>query len=389
MKRARILIAAVGMQTCLGATYAWAVFVPPLRALTGLSQGALQLPFSLFYVVFPLTMVLSGTLLPRLGPRRCAVFGGCAFGAGWLLAGLGGTGGFALTVAGIGLLAGVGVGFAYIVPIATCIRWFPRHRGLVTGIAVAGFGGGAALVSQAAGYLMKEQSLSPFGVFGRLGLVFLLLVVIGGAAMENPPAAAGSGPPRRAARLPLSRIRGRRLFWVLYAAMFTGLAAGFAVNANLRDLCPGIGVRAGVTAVSLFAVTNALGRLLWGGLFDRLSPRGVLPANLLCQAALLLGSPWILRSEAGLLGFACIAGLNYGGVLVIYASSAAGVWGNDNVGQVYGWLFSSNAPAALAPLLAGLAFDRSGEFIFALRVLGLLLLAAALWAGRALVRPSA
>ena len=55
---------------------------------------------------------------------------------------------FSFTVLGIGLLGGVGVGFAYLVPIATCILWFPRHRGLVTGIAVAGFGGGAALIAQ-------------------------------------------------------------------------------------------------------------------------------------------------------------------------------------------------------------------------------------------------
>jgi OFA family oxalate/formate antiporter-like MFS transporter len=165
--------------------------------------------------------------------------------------------------------------------------------------------------------------------------------------------------------------------------MFTGLAAGFAVNANLRDLFPGSGVRAGILAVSLFAVANALGRILWGGLFDRVSARGVLRANLLCQAAVLLCGPWFLDSEPGLIAFACLTGLNYGGVLVIYASSSARIWGNENVGQVYGWLFSSNVLAALAPLLAGLAYDLSGEFTTVLRVIGALLLAAAIGMGRA------
>jgi OFA family oxalate/formate antiporter-like MFS transporter len=112
MKRYRVLIAAVLMSLCLGATYSWSVYVPALKQISGLSQGAVQLPFSVFYVVFPLTTIVSGTLLSRLGPRVSAVAGGTAFGGGWMLAGLGGRH-FAFTVAGIGVLAGVGVAFAY------------------------------------------------------------------------------------------------------------------------------------------------------------------------------------------------------------------------------------------------------------------------------------
>jgi OFA family oxalate/formate antiporter-like MFS transporter len=381
MKRYRILAAAVVMTLCLGATYSWSVYVPALKQISGLSQGAVQLPFSVFYAVFPLTVILSGTLLSRLGPRVCAVAGGIAFGGGWMLAGLGGSH-FAFTVTGIGMLAGVGVGFAYIVPIAVCIQWFPRHRGLVTGIAVAGFGGGAALVSQAAGHLMHVQGLTPFAVFGRFGLTFLAVVTLAGLAMEAP-ALERNGEPARRTRLPLAAVLGRSSFWVLYAAMFCGLAAGFAVNANLRDLCPGSGPRVGILAVSLFAVANALGRVLWGWLFDRVASSGrVIRANLLCQAAVLLCGPWFLRSEPGLLVFALLTGLNYGGVLVVYAASAARLWGNENVGQVYGWLFSSNAAAALAPVLAGVVYDRTGQFTGFLFALGLVLLAAALPAVR-------
>ncbi|MGD8369109.1 MAG: hypothetical protein PVG78_15835 [Desulfobacterales bacterium] len=122
MKRYLILGAVVVMQMCLGATYSWSVYVEPLRALTGLKQGPVQAPFSVFYFAFPATMILSGTVLARTGPRVCAVGGGILFGSGWLLASLG-RHHFLLTTAGIGLVAGMGVGFAYIVPIATCIRF--------------------------------------------------------------------------------------------------------------------------------------------------------------------------------------------------------------------------------------------------------------------------
>ncbi|HBG18856.1 MAG TPA: hypothetical protein DDY32_06145, partial [Desulfobulbaceae bacterium] len=136
-----ILPAAVLMQMCLGATYSWSVYVQPLKALAGLQQGSAQIPFTVFYFVFPLTVMFAGMLLPRLGPRVCAVTGGLCFGGGWLLASLG-VHSFVFTILGIGLLAGIGAGMAYIVPIAVCIRWFPRAKGLVTGVAVAGFGGG-------------------------------------------------------------------------------------------------------------------------------------------------------------------------------------------------------------------------------------------------------
>ena len=81
-----ILLSAVMMQMCLGATYSWSVYVQPLKALTGLQQGPVQIPFTTFYFIFPLTMMLAGTILPKIGPRLSAIIGGFLFGSGWLLA---------------------------------------------------------------------------------------------------------------------------------------------------------------------------------------------------------------------------------------------------------------------------------------------------------------
>ena len=93
------------MQMCLGATYAWSVFVLPLKQATGILQATAQLPFSLFYFAFPATMMVTGSLLPRIGPRRCAVIGGLVFGGGWMMAALGSVH-IAFTTLGIGLMAG-------------------------------------------------------------------------------------------------------------------------------------------------------------------------------------------------------------------------------------------------------------------------------------------
>jgi len=215
LRRYLVLLAAVLMQTCLGATYSWSVFVAPLKTLCSLSQGAAQLPFSVFYIVFPATMIFSGTLLSRFGPRRCAMAGGVLFGGGWLLASLGESS-FALTILGIGALAGMGVGMAYMVPITTCMQWFPKHKGLVTGIAVAGFGGGAALVSQVAGRMLSASDASPFEVFRLLGLVFLILVALGGSFMKDPDGKA-SGASSATEPMP---VRTMKEFGILYTAMF-------------------------------------------------------------------------------------------------------------------------------------------------------------------------
>lgn len=357
MKRYRILAAAVVMQMCLGATYAWSVFVLPLKQITAILQGTAQLPFSMFYFAFPATMVVTGTLLPKIGPRRCAVIGGLVFGGGWMLAAMGRIY-FGFTILGIGLMAGIGVGFAYIVPIATCVRWFPRQKGLVTGVAVAGFGGGAALVSYAAGTLMESIGMDPFATFGLLGVLFMLLVVLAGAVMENPPDSVGVVQQRPSA----TDVLKDRTFVLLYLAMFAGLAAGFAVSANMKELYAGAGVQAGVKAVAGFALANAAGRITWGWIFDRSRSALVLQVNLLLQAALLLSHGFILRSDDGLLTFAALAGFNYGGILVLYASAAAERWGSQRLGQIYGWLFSANIPAAVSPIVGGVAFDRTGSF---------------------------
>lgn len=372
-RRYLVLVAAVMMQACLGATYSWSVFVRALRETGGMTQAATQVPFSVFYLVFPVTVLIGGMLLARLGPRACCMCSGFLFGAGWVMAGFG-KWHFAYTIVGIGVLGGMGVGIGYLAPIATCIRWFPAQKGLVTGISVAGFGGGAAVISRLAGYLLLERGLSPFQTFQLLGVPFCLMVTLAAVFIRNPPA---SGEAKRAPpRLGFRGMIGDPGFILLYGAMFCGLAAGFSINGNLKDLSPVASEKAGILAVTLFALTNALGRIVWGWIYDRVSSAPTLAANLVLQAALLSAAPQLLKSENGLYALALGTGLCYGGVLVLYASSVAERWGVDRVGAVYGWLFTANIPASIAPILAALAFDRYKSFLFPLLGLAMLLYAA-------------
>ncbi len=366
-----ILLSAVLMQMCLGATYSWSVYVLPIKTLLGLEQGPVQIPFTVFYFMFPLTMMAAGMFLPKFGPRACAMLGGLLFGGGWLFASLGSSN-FLFTVLGIGVLSGIGAGMAYIVPIAVCIRWFPKNKGLVTGIAVAGFGGGAALVSQLGGWMMA-MGRTPFETFFTFGLCFISIIVVAGVNMRFPPQQKLVKP----VPIKISELLTHPSFRLLYAAMFIGLAAGFAVNANLKELfgAEGDAVKIGITGVSLFALANATGRIVWGMIFDRVQSATAIQTNLLFQAFVLLAAPLMLHSATGFWLFAILTGFNYGGVLVIYVASAARCWGADRVSQIYGWLFSSNILASFAPIIAGLVFDAFNSFTFALFGLALSLIA--------------
>jgi OFA family oxalate/formate antiporter-like MFS transporter len=372
-QRYGILVSSLLMQLCLGATYAWSVFVAPLRAHTGLSQAAAQIPFTTFYFAFPLTMLFAGSLLHRFGPRACAVTGGMLFGGGWLLASLGSET-FLLTVLGIGLLAGIGVGMAYVVPIAVLVQWFPRQKGLATGLAVAGFGCGAALISQVADRLITTGGFTPFQTFGMLGGVFGAVVSLSGLMMRFPATDRTEGQTL----LKIRDILRRREFQILFISMTIALAGGFAVNANLKDLSLAKAAESGLTAVGIFALANAGGRLLWGFIFDKFAARPVITANLLGQAALFLTAVFWLDSGPGFLLFSAFAGLNYGGVLVIYASTVVRLWGVERVGQVYGLLFSANVVAAPAAMLAGLWFDARGDLMLPLVILAAGMILAAL-----------
>lgn len=367
-----ILVAAVLMQMCLGATYSWSVYVAPLKELTGLQQGPVQIPFTTFYFIFPLSMLIAGNFLTKIGTRRSAMIGGILFGGGWLLASLGSFN-FVYTVLGIGVLSGIGAGMAYIVPIAVCIQWFPKSKGLVTGVAVAGFGGGAALVSQVGGYCMNILGYTPFQTFFLFGAVFLCTVFSAGSTMKAP---VDRNETKDQGSIRIFDILRNPTFLVLYLAMFIGLAAGFTINANIKEMFSGIGdiVSIGIMAVSLFALANALGRILWGALFDRIGTTVAISGNLLFQGLVFAFASILAGSGKGFLLLAFLTGFNYGGVLVVYVSSVSRKWGAENVGRIYGFLFSSNIPASLAPLIAAMIFDKTGNFNIVFTVLSVVLM---------------
>src|SRR4051794_6131654 len=183
--------AAVLLQLALGAVYSWSVFSKALQAddsAFDLSKSEAALPFSVTIGMIFLGTYLGGRIQDRRGPRVVALAGGVVYALGILLASVASDDSqLWVLVLGYGGVAGFGLGVAYIVPIAMLQKWFPDRRGLITGLAVGGFGFGAVLTSPVAQRLISNNPDVPTKAFLPLGIAYLVLSLIGASFFKNPP----------------------------------------------------------------------------------------------------------------------------------------------------------------------------------------------------------
>src|SRR6202158_4933455 len=179
-----IAIAGVFLQIALGAVYAWSVFRVPLAKQFGWSIPEVTLTFTISIFVLGIAAFFGGLWLNRKGPRIVAMTGGFLYGVGVFLASYSDHKLWWLYLS-YGVIGGIGLGLSYIVPVAVLVKWFPDRRGLITGVAVGGFGAGALVTAPMATRLI--QSVGVLQTFAYLGIAFLIVTVVAGLFMRNPP----------------------------------------------------------------------------------------------------------------------------------------------------------------------------------------------------------
>jgi OFA family oxalate/formate antiporter-like MFS transporter len=379
-----VVVGAIIIQLALGALYAWSVFTARLTDPMGpyaFSASETAWVFSTGLATFAIVMVLAGRILPRIGPQRLAVAGGLLLGCGFIGGGLLGSTFWAQLLC-IGLVAGAGIGLAYVVPIAVCVKWFPDKKGLITGIAVAGFGFGATIWVKLAGSwfggLLNTTAVFDLpgvqSVFVIYGITFLVLVLLGSLVMVNPPAnyvPAGWTPPSANSGDHGSvDYRARDMlrtpqFYMLWAVfMFAGVAGLmviyciklFGIDVLEYRGVAGASAIAG-TAMAWYAIFNGLGRIAWGSISDRLGRRNTIVFLSALQGVTMLATYHVFVNFGSTTGFivaAAMIGFNYGGSFALFPAITADYFGDRNVGSNYGWMFTAYGVAGLAgPLLAG------------------------------------
>ena len=396
MNRWLVVAGALIIQISLGAVYIWSVFETPLRSyFPDWSATQVTIPAQIVLASFALAVIFGGRIQDKLGPRKVATVGGIILGAGLILARF--TGGFesqgialAWLIFTFAIMGGAGIGAAYVCPIATCVKWFPDKRGLITGLAVAGFGAGAFFFAPLARGLISGTPYSLFGVglfplpaigvfntFMVLGIIFLVAVVAGAQFLVNPPAGyvpEGWTPPAAAAAAgvkvdfgPKEMLRNP-VFWMLWITYFAGCTAGLQVIMKASPIWQSfrIGVftppvpaddftavmTAGALAVSILAIFNSLGRILWGKVSDSLGREKTLIFMFaICGIAMLLLD--VMRLYPLYLLAVCLIGLCFGGYLALYPAITADYFGTKHLGVNYGWMFTAYGAGGLAgPYLA-------------------------------------
>jgi MFS transporter, OFA family, oxalate/formate antiporter len=371
MKKYFILIVAVFIQLGLGASYAWSTFVPALKQGFNLTTAQTQTIFGVSSLVSTLLIFAGGRIQDRLGLLIPAVVGGIIYGFGYILAGYSG-GSFPALLLSIGVVGATGIGLCYLCPIACSIKWFPNHKSLVTGIAVAGYGGSAILISRVSEYFLAVQ-ISPLTIFKYMGFCFFAIIPIAALFLQNPPRNSDQQPVNADIRT-VDLFRDWN-FWGLVCGIFPCLCIGLMIIGNIKPfgLSLNLNLAAAGAAVSILAFFNAFGRISWGIIGGMMEGKKAILASLISTTAVCLSAPFAIKDNVTFYIFAVLAGFNYGACLVLYAAEIAQHYGAQQMGMAYSTLFLSNGVAGLvSPPMAGKVYDASGSYTPAFLIIGIL-----------------
>ena len=395
MNRGLVVLGAILIQLALGAIYAWSVFTPPLVA-EGWSKADTQWVFAIGLASFAFFMVFAGKKLASWGPQRLAIIGGVVLGLGYLLAGImGGTSFWSLLIL-VGLVGGAGIGFAYVVPIAVGMRWFPDKKGMITGLAVAGFGFGALLWVKLAGswgHLIANVGLSTTFIY--YGIAFAAMVIIGGMWMKFPPAGWKPEGYEEAAPAPGTTADDREFtsnemlskvqFYLIFLTFVFSAGAGL-MSIGLMKLYPmealvGNGYSeveasaiSGTAMAVFFSLANGLGRILWGMLSDKLGRKTSIITMTAIQGIVVILFTFMAGSEILLYLGATLIGFNFGGNFALFPTITADTFGAKNVGQNYPFVFLAYGfGGIIGPILGGKLGD-IGNFPLAFTIAGIAVL---------------
>lgn len=364
-----VVLGGVIVQFCLGALYTWSVFQKPIQDMFGWTASEVSLAFSINLAMIPILMIFAGRLLPKYGPTKMVFIGAAVLSIGLVIASK--TTSLWMLYLGYGILGGSGIGIAYGIPIATCVKWFPDKRGTITGLAVAGFGLGSVFYAPVATKLVELYG--PLTTFFMQSIYTMVGVIIGGRLLKAAPEGYipdGWEPPTEKSGFskteynfsPREMLRTPQYYFLIIMYTFANVAGlmiiGHAspIGQQVAGLTP---LEAG-SIVSILAIVNTIGRMFWGSFSDKIGRTKVIFIMYVISAMAMFGmnsltSYWLYAFGVSLIAFC------FGGAMGTFPSVAADFYGPKHVGMNYGFIFLAYSMGALiGPRLASVVVESSG-----------------------------
>jgi MFS family permease len=364
MNRWKIPVGAVLVHICIGSVYAWSVFNRPIQTLFPDAPWWFSPPYTTFttaLALLGLSAAFGGPWVERRGPRVAATAAALFFGTGLLIGGVGlALRQSVLVFLGMGIVGGIGCGLGYISPVSTLVKWFPDRRGMATGMAIMGFGGGAFVAGYLNAYLMNLVGVATTVIV--LGAIYLIVMLLGSRLMRVPPPnwrPAGWTPPVKVnpmiATSSVSRDEAIRTpqFYLLWGILFINVTAGIGILAQASPMMQDMFKRTALQAasvVSIMSLFNAGGRFMWASGSDYIGRRNTYTLFFVVQVVLFLLMPALASNGQWWLFQAALYVVltMYGGGFATIPAFLADIFGPQNVGAIHGALLTAWSAAAIA-----------------------------------------
>jgi MFS family permease len=402
--------AALAIHLCIGMAYGFSVFWLPLSKAIGIKEAIACGPeigflqeltvthcdwkistlgwmYTLFFVFLGSSAALWGGWLEHVGPRKAAVVSAFCWCGGMLFSALGiYCHQFWMMLLGSGVIGGIGLGLGYISPVSTLIKWFPDRRGMATGMAIMGFGGGAMIGSPLAAELIKyfatETDVGVLQTFVVMASVYFIFMMAGALGYRVPapdwkPANWQDSEPQKTSKMvTLKHVHAKNVFkikqfWLLWGVLCMNVSAGIGIigmsspmlqevfggqligvakpysELNKEQLAAIAAVAAGFTA--LLSLFNIGGRFFWASLSDKLGRKTTYLLFFLLGSLLYLSIPESANTGNILLfvGAFCIILSMYGGGFSTVPAYLADLFGTQMVGAIHGRLLTAWATAGI------------------------------------------
>ncbi|MEP7455924.1 OFA family MFS transporter [Phyllobacterium sp. SB3] len=400
--------AALAIHLCIGMAYGFSVFWLPLSRSIGIEQSVacadlnlvtalfttscdwrvsdLGWIYTLFFVLLGCSAAIWGGWLERAGPRKAGVVSALCWCGGMVIAAIGiMTHQLWLMWLGAGVIGGIGLGLGYISPVSTLIKWFPDRRGMATGMAIMGFGGGAMIGAPLANLLMNYfKTPESVGVWQTLLVMaagYFVFMICGAFGYRIPPAnwrPEGWSPPANSKAMITTRhvhlrdAHKTKQFWLIWAVLCLNVSAGIGVigmaSPMLQEIFAGklIGFpdvsftqldasqKTAVAAIAagftgLLSLFNIGGRFFWASLSDRLGRKATYFTFFALGIALYALAPTAahMGSQALFVAIFCVILSMYGGGFATIPAYLADIFGTQFVGAIHGRLLTAWATAGI------------------------------------------